>query len=236
MAKEPKAAWAGMISRLDRDVGRIVALVRELGLEKRTLIMFTSDNGAHAGYGTNLEFFKGNGDLRGTKGTMYEGGLRVPLIAFWPGRIKPGSETDHLTHFADMMPTFAELAGVATPAGTDGISIVPTLLGRGSQAKHEFLYWDFRSQTAVRVQNWKAIQPKKDGIWELYDLANDVSETINIADQHPDILARMKKFAEESHEPVRAGTYRDRTRHERDRNAKWGSTPPPTNASRGRVK
>ena len=210
VAKEPKATWAGMISRLDRDVGRIVALVKELRLEKQTLIMFTSDNGAHAGYGTNLEFFKGNGDLRGTKGTMYEGGLRVPLIAFWPGRIKPGSEADHFTHFAYMMPTFAELAGVAPPVGTDGISIVPTLLGRGAQAKHHLLYWELvRNDAAVfrrgaRMGDWKVVQNVIRQPPELYNLKDDPGEKSNVASKHAEIVQQIEARMKAARTPARA--------------------------------
>jgi arylsulfatase A-like enzyme len=133
-----------------------------------------------------------------------------------------------LCYQPDVLPTLAELTGAKAPAEIDGLSILPELIGAEAagheQQKHEFLYWEYRSQVAVRMDHWKAIQPKRDAPWELYDLDKDISETTNVADQHPEVLARVTTFAEQSHVPVQAGTFQDRTRHERDRKAKWGSS------------
>ena len=126
-----------MISHLDRSVGDVVALVKELGLEDNTLIIFTSDNGAQSRYDVNEEFFNAGGPLRGYKGSMYEGGLRVPMIARWPGRSKPGTTSHHLVHLADVMPTFAELAGAKAPNAADGISFRTTLFGKPQTRTHE---------------------------------------------------------------------------------------------------
>ena len=132
-----------MITRMDRTVGRLLALLEELGLDEDTLVMFTSDNGATFNGGTDRPFFHSNGDLRGGKCEVYEGGIRVPLVARWPGRIAPGTTSDHVSAFWDMLPTFAEAAGAVTPANTDGISLLPTLTGQGLQSEHEYLYWEY---------------------------------------------------------------------------------------------
>ncbi|MHC4201830.1 MAG: sulfatase-like hydrolase/transferase, partial [Planctomycetota bacterium] len=196
------AVYAGMISRLDRNVGEIVDLLRELGIEKNTLVIFTSDNGPQGGPWMPLrEFFDAAGALRGQKGSLFEGGIRVPFIARWPGKIRAGAISDHIGAFWDMMPTFAELAGVAPPR-TDGISIVPELTGRKErQRKHEYLYWG----RAVRAGGWKAHRDRS-GRWTLYDLEKDIGETTDVAADHPDVVARIKGFAAEAYTRPRKQT------------------------------
>jgi arylsulfatase A-like enzyme len=228
--------YAAMVTMVDRNVGEVLDLLKELDLEGNTIVFFTGDNGGQdrfnskqhpRGYfGPNVNPRTGD-EFRGGKGNLYEGGLRIPFIVRWPEKIKAGRASDLMLYHPDVLPTLAELTGATPPADIDGLSFLPELLGeRDKQQKHEFLYWEFRSQVAVRMHNWKAIQPKADGPWELYDLTKEISETTNVANQHADILASMKRFAEASHEPVQAGEYLDpkRTRHERDRKAKWGST------------
>ena len=203
-ADDAYAAYAGMISRLDRHVGEVAALLSELGIAENTLLIFTSDNGAQGGAWTPLqEFFNGAGGLRGLKGSLYEGGIRVPFIARWPGKIEAGSESPLPTCFYDMMPTFAEVAGIPAPEHTDGLSILPALLGKkGRQVKHDYLYWEIGTQTAVRSGRWKAVRPHPKRGWELYDLEADESETKDLlrtdAD-HRDTLERLIKFAGEAH-------------------------------------
>jgi len=229
--------YAAMVSMVDRNVGQVLDLLRELDLEDDTIVFFTGDNGGQdrfrsaqypRGYfGPNVDPKTGI-ELRGGKGNLYEGGLRIPFMVRWPGQIDPGRVSDLLFYQPDILPTLAELTGATPPVDIDGLSILPELLGPAAaghaQEEHEFLYWEHRDQVAVRMGNWKAIRPKKDAPWELYDLKADISETNNIAAQHPGILARMKRFALHAHEPVRPGTFTSRTRHERDRQAKWGST------------
>jgi arylsulfatase A len=156
--ENPKAAFAGMISRMDRDVGKLLTKLEEVGIDRDTLVIFTSDNGAHQEGGAAPYFFGSSGPLRGLKRDLYEGGIRVPLIARWPGKIKPGSTSDHVSASWDILPTCAELAGVDAPEEIDGLSMVPTLLGRPrDQEKHESLYWEFKEKHAVRMGNWKAV-------------------------------------------------------------------------------
>jgi arylsulfatase len=159
---QPRAAHAAMITRLDRSVGRVLDLLRELGLEKNTLVISTSDNGSidRVG-GHDLAFFAGNGAFRGQKGTLYEGGIRVPFLARWTGRIAPGGTSDLPAAFDDVLPTLAELAGAAPPAGVTGVSLAPTLLGKEGQKKREALYWEYQGGggwQGVRKGNWKAVR------------------------------------------------------------------------------
>jgi len=160
----PRAGYAAMVSHLDRDVGRIMALVKQLGLDGNTLVIFTSDNGPTYGRlsGADSTFFNSTGGLRGRKASLYEGGIRVPLIARWPGHVAPGSVTDHVAAFWDLLPTLAELTGAQPPSAIDGISFAPTLLGRDdAQKQHPWLYWEFPGyggQQAVRLGHWKAVR------------------------------------------------------------------------------
>ena len=187
--------FAAMITRLDGDVGRIIDLLRELGIAQNTLVIFTSDNGPHSEGGHDPDFFNSNGPLRGIKRDLYEGGIRVPTIAWWPGRIEAGSTTDRPFAFWDFMPTACELAGVEPPAGIDGVSYLPTLLGRTDQQKpHDPLYWEFRGKQAVRKGKWKAVRPGSDKPVELYDLEQDIGEQNDVADQHSDVMAEMERI------------------------------------------
>ena len=237
---EPARRYAAMVHLLDRQVGQILALLRELGLDQNTLVLFSGDNGG-ADYFVSPEFPRGvhgaNKDprtgveFRGKKGQLYEGGLRVPVVARWPGRIAPGRVSNHLWYFPDILPTIAELCGAPLPPDIDGLSLVPELLGAAAagrpQAQHKYLYWEFVGQVAVREGNWKAIQPKAGAPWELYDLARDVSERDDLAARHPDVLARLQGHAREAHTPVVEGTFTSTELHERDRAAKFGGNPPP---------
>ncbi|NNM29515.1 MAG: sulfatase-like hydrolase/transferase, partial [Akkermansiaceae bacterium] len=208
---------------------------------------FTGDNGGQDRFKSPEHprgFFGPNVDpktgveFRGGKGNLYEGGLRIPFLARWPGKIAPGQTSDHLCYFPDIMATVAELTGARAPADTDGISIVPTLLGKKAagrkQEQHKYLYWEIGSQVAVRMKHWKAIQPKQNAPWELYDLATDVSETKDLAREKPDILAKLQGFAAEAHEPVVTGTFHDSEIHERDRRAKFGGKAPPPRKPKGK--
>ncbi|MHC4118485.1 MAG: arylsulfatase [Planctomycetota bacterium] len=201
----PRANFAAMVTRLDLHVGQILDKLRELGLDKKTLVMFTSDNGPHGEGGANPRYFNSSGGLRGMKRDLYEGGIRVPMIARWPGKIKAGSRSEHVSAFWDVMPTLGEIAGVDVPGDIDGISFAPTLLGK-PQKQHDYLYWEFHEQggrQAVRKGKWKAVrlQVKRDpnGPLELYDLEADPQEKNNIASQHPDIVGKMERIMKEAH-------------------------------------
>lgn len=190
----PHAAFAGMISRLDRDVGRIMALLKEVGIDDNTLVFFTSDNGPHKEGGGDPEFFKSSGPLRGIKRDLYEGGIRVPMIARWPGRIKPGQTSKQVYAFWDVLPTAAAVADVQPPPNLDGISILPALLGQPAQP-HEYLYWEFFEhgfQQALRLGDWKAVRLGPGRPLELYDLGTDIHEQNNIADKHPPVVVRIE--------------------------------------------
>jgi len=196
---------ATMITRMDRDIGRILDLLRELGLDHNTLVLFNSDNGPHEGDGLDPEFNDSNGQLRGALRDMYEGGMRVPLIARWPGRVPAGQTSGYVGSSVDFMATFAELAG-ARPPGTDGISMLPTLLGREQQQKqHEYLYWEFYergSAQGVRWGDWKAVRkPMITGPIELYDLQNDLGETSDVSAEHPDVVAKIGQITQAEHVP-----------------------------------
>ncbi|MEM8955814.1 MAG: arylsulfatase [Verrucomicrobiota bacterium] len=232
--------YAAMVSMVDYNLGQILDLLRELNLEENTIVFFTGDNGGQdrfkseehprGFFGPNVDPKTGD-EFRGGKGNLYEGGLRIPYLVRWPGKIKPGQVSDLIFYQPDVLPTIASLTGATAPDDVDGISIVPTLLGAEAsghaQEDRDMLYWEYGQQTAVRNGKWKAIRPKENAPWELYDLEKDISETTSVADAHPDVLAKMTAFAEASHTPVVAGTYSDpeRTRHERDRWAKWGTSP-----------
>ncbi len=200
---DPKKGHAAMISRLDRDVGRIIERLRELGLDKDTVVFFTSDNGPHKEGGADPAFFNSSGPLRGYKRDLYEGGIRVPAIVRWPGKIEPGSVSRHPWASWDFMPTAADLAGVETPENTDGISIVPVLFG-GKQKEHEFMYWEFHEgafKQAVRMGKWKAVSLDPEKPLELYDLTKDTGEKNDIADQHPDIVEKIEKYLAKARTP-----------------------------------
>ncbi|MEN8248650.1 MAG: arylsulfatase [Bacteroidota bacterium] len=196
--KEGHAAFAAMINVLDDQVGDIMAKLEELGIADNTLVIFTSDNGPHGAGGADPKYFNSNGGLRGKKRDLYEGGIKAPFIARWPGKIKGGSQSDHISAFWDMLPTFAEIAGGEAPAGIDSNSILPALTGKGEQAKHELLYWEFHERggkQAVRMGKWKAVRinvsENPDAAIELYDLENDPGESIDLAGEQPEIVAKM---------------------------------------------
>lgn len=192
--RTPRAAYAAMITRMDREIGRIMDLLKELGLDENTLVIFTSDNGTAWGYGgTDPDFFNSSGGLRDFKGSVYEGGIRVPMIARWKGKIKPGTTSDHISAFWDFYPTFAEMVGSEIPDDIDGISLLPTLLNK-KQKKHDYLYWEYVGKQAIRMGKWKAVKPGIDKEIELYDLENDMGEKNNVADQHPEIVAEIAEL------------------------------------------
>lgn len=199
--KNPHAAFAAMIEIMDRQVGEVVEKLESLSLAENTLIIFTSDNGPHKEGGADPEFFDSNGPLRGFKRDLYEGGIRVPMIARWPGKIPAGSTSDHVSAFWDVYPTFAEVAGFEKPSNTDGLSFLPTLLDRGDQPKHEYLYWEFHERggrIAALKGNWKAVKydvlENPDAPLQLYNLAEDIGETNNIAEAHPEIVEEMERI------------------------------------------
>ncbi len=199
-SEKPHASFAAMVSRLDLYVGEIIAELKKKGLDKNTIIFFTSDNGPHAEGGADPEFFTSSGPLKGIKRDLYEGGIRVPLIAWAPGKIKAGVKSNHLSAFWDMMPTFADILGVETlPIKTDGISFLPTLLSSGKQRDHNYFYWEFHEQggrQAVRKGDWKLIRQnisRPDGpSLELYNLQNDIHEDFDLAQAEPDKVRELE--------------------------------------------
>lgn len=236
---EQAKRYAAMVSMVDRQVGDVFDLLRELELQKNTIVIFCGDNGGND-YFLDAEhprgFHSANRDpqsgveFRGKKGNLYEGGLRIPMVARWPDKIPAGKVSDHLWYFPDVFPTLAELAGARTPDDVDGISILPELLGAEAvgraQKQHEYLYWEIGGQIAVRKEYWKAIQPGTGRPWELYDLKSDVSEANDLAKQNPKMLGFLRSLAEQAHEPAEEGVFFDREIHEKDRRAKFGGQAP----------
>jgi len=201
---EPFATYAAMITRMDKHVGQIISLLKELGIYDNTLVFFTSDNGGEwATWRRLTKFFNSNGPLKGGKTLFYEGGIRIPMIAHWPGKIKAGSQTDHICAFWDFLPTAAEIIGVTPPKETDGISFLPTLLGKGRQKEHEYLYWEYPHHQgtvkAVRMGDWKMAQHWPNYPLELYNLSSDISETKDLADKHPEIMKKIKDYIKTAH-------------------------------------
>jgi len=202
----PKATFAAMVTRLDRQVGEIMRLLDELGIAENTLVIFTSDNGPHVEGGHDPAFWDSSGPLRGVKRDLYEGGIRVPFIARWHGHIAAGKEVSAPFAAWDILPTLAELGGVKSPANTDGVSLVPTLLGKPGQAEHEYLYWEFRERgpsQAVRAGPWKAIHTfagvGHPDTFELYNLSTDLGETNNVTAQQPLESERLRRYMAEAH-------------------------------------
>jgi arylsulfatase A-like enzyme len=190
---------AAMISRLDANVGRLMRTLGQKGVAENTLLLFTSDNGPHGEGGNDPELNDSNGPLRGIKRDLYEGGIRVPLIAVWPGHTPAGQTSDYAGAFWDLLPTFAEMAGADAPAETDGISMVPVLTGRAAeQPRHEFLYWEFHegsgSKQAVRMGQWKGVKLSPAGPLELYDLSADPGEAHDVAAEHPDVVQKIEEY------------------------------------------
>jgi arylsulfatase A-like enzyme len=200
---EAKATYAGMVSTLDYDVGRIVRELEQLGIAEDTIVIFSSDNGAANEHGAVAEYFDGSGPLRGIKRDMYEGGIRVPLIVSWPGKIPTGT-VDEVSHVAfwDFLPTFAELAGAELPdeLELDGISITPSLLHSTAVGNDRPLYWEFRRKPdtglmqAVRWGRYKAVRLSEEADLEIYDLHEDLGETRDIAGQHPDLVDKFESY------------------------------------------
>ncbi len=198
---EKSKKYAAMIHMIDRDLGRIVDLVDELGLTKNTLIIFTSDNGGHS---TIPSMLNTSGPLRGFKRNLTEGGIRVPFIARWPGVVPEGQTSREVIAFQDMLPTFAELAGTSAPKNLDGISVVAALKGKKLSRPHKSLYWDYghcRGKAyaqAVRMGDWKGIRPSKTGAMELYDLSKDIGERTNLASSHPELVQQIGDIMDEA--------------------------------------
>jgi len=197
---DPQKGQAAMITRMDSDIGELFAKLKQLGLDDNTVVIFSSDNGPHKEGGVDPRFFQSSGPLRGRKQELYEGGIRVPMLARWPSKIKPGSFSDHVSAFWDILPTCADLANTKTPDSINGISLAPTLLGQNERQKqHEFLYWEYYKWggaafgQAVRMGDWKAVRLIKSGGFELYNLKNDPSEKNNLADRRPEVVEEMKK-------------------------------------------
>ena len=189
---EVEKGAAAMITRMDRDIGRILDLLEEKGIAENTIVFFSSDNGPHQEGGHDADFFDSNGPLRGIKRDLYEGGIRVPLIVYWPGTIVP-AVSDHPSAFWDFMPTALDLASVYTPENLDGISFMPTIF-QYQQPSHQFLYWEFHERgkkQAVRMDNYKAIRFLEEDRVELYDLSTDPGEQSDIAADQPDVLSRI---------------------------------------------
>jgi arylsulfatase A-like enzyme len=192
----PKAAFAAMIVRMDRDIGTLVDRLRARGLDRRTLVMFISDNGPHQEGGAEPAFFKSSGGLRGIKRDLYEGGIRVPMIASWPGTIPAGKTSAHPWAHWDIFPTLAEVAGARLPPGLDGLSMARALRGQ-TQRTHEAFYWEFHErgfQQAVRMGRWKGVRLAKDAPLELYDLSADPAERRNVTAAHADIVRKMNEY------------------------------------------
>ena len=203
--KEVHAAFAAMVTLLDKQVGEIVDELKKLGLDKNTIIIFSSDNGPHVEGGADPDYFDSNGPLKGYKRDLYEGGMREPMIVSWPGKVAAGTKSDLISAFWDIMPTFADIVDVKAPENIDGISFLPTLLGKPGQKQHSSMYWEFHENNgrqAVRMGDWKLVRynvsiPEKETT-ELYNLKTDLGETTNVAASNPKIVAKMLKIMKES--------------------------------------
>ncbi len=197
---ENDRAYAAMVTRMDRDVGRMMALLDELGLAENTLVFFCSDNGA----AHRWKRFGSSGPLRGKKRDMYEGGIRTPMVVRWPGKVPAGKVDDRPWYFADVLPTLAEAAGAKAPAGIDGISVLPALRGKAQDLKDRYLYWEFFEggfKQAVRWRDWKAVRPGLGKALELYDLAEDLGETTDVARDHPRIVQQIETYLKTARTP-----------------------------------
>ena len=206
----PRSGYAAMISHMDQDIGKVLDVLDELGLADDTLFMFSSDNGPTYDRlgGSDSDFFESSGPLRGRKGSVYEGGIRVPLVARWPGQIQAGRESDLPCAFWDLVSTLVEATGGKVPTDVDGISFLPTLLGRGDQARHEYLVWHFPAyggQQAIRLGRWKGVRRNllktNKSPLELYDLSVDLSESRDVAAEQPEVVARMTQILRDTQIP-----------------------------------
>lgn len=201
---DPDKGQAAMITRMDSDIGRLLTKLADLGIDEKTVVMFTSDNGPHNEGGHHPATFNPGGPLRGMKRDLYEGGIRVPMIVRWPGTTPAGTISDHVGYFGDLMATAAQLAGTEPPADIDSLSFVPTLTGHpAQQAAHEFLYWEFYERggrQAVRHGDWKTVRmPMFSGKTELYDLSKDLGEANNVAEAHPDVVEQVERMMASAH-------------------------------------
>lgn len=227
--------YAAMVNMVDRQIGEIVALLKEEKIDDNTFIFICGDNGGqpyflngdpskpepehppfpHGFFGPNLNPITGE-IFRGGKRELYEGGLRIPMVVWGPGKVKAGDVTDHLCYLPDMMPTLVELAKTKKPVNVDGISIVPTLFGPEkagrTQEKHKYLYWEFENQIAVRIDHYKGVKPAENAPFELYDLSQDIEEKNNIADKHPHIINQMAAYANQAHTENITGRWFDKSK------------------------
>ena len=216
---ESHAAFAAMIDLLDQQVGEIMDKVEELGIADNTIIIFTSDNGPHKEGGADPKYFDSNGIFKGTKRDLYEGGIRVPMIVKWPGKVKENSKSNHVSAFWDVFPTFADITGIEKPENIDGISFLPEILGETKdQKEHEYLYWEFHEKggrQAVRMGDWKAVKyqvlKNPNAPIKLYDLSKDPGETNNVADQNPEIVLKMETIIKEARTPSDVFTFSQTT-------------------------
>lgn len=199
--------FASMMKNIDNSVGMIISKLKELGIDDNTMLIFCSDNGPHQEGGHKVDFFDSNGQYRGAKRDFYDGGVRTPFIVRWPAGVKAGSTSDHLAAFWDVLPTFCDMTGIEKPADTDGVSFLPTLMGESDkQDQHDYLYWEFFEQggkQAILKDNWKAIKlnvrdQSTPVVFELYDISKDTGEQVNVADQHPEVVAEMEKLFKEA--------------------------------------
>ncbi|MBL9206893.1 MAG: arylsulfatase [Opitutaceae bacterium] len=200
---DAEKGYAAMVSRLDRDVGRILAKLIELGIDDRTIVFFSSDNGPHREGGHDPARFRSSGPLRGIKRDLYEGGVRVPMIVRWPGRIPAGTTSHHIGYFGDFFATAAELAGCRTPDGLDSISLVKALTQSPGQIARSHVYWESYERgvaRAVRLGRWKAVQkPYPNGTLQLFDLSEDVAESRDVADSFPEVVAQIRRIMQVEH-------------------------------------
>ncbi len=206
----PHAGYAAMVTHMDKAVGWIMYRLQELGLDENTIVIFASDNGPTYGRvgGADSEFFESAGPFRGLKGSVYEGGIRVPMIARWPGKITANTTSDHLSYFPDYFATFVDIAGIEEEFNIDGISMLPVFLGEGGQADHEFLYWEFPAyggQQAIRYGKWKGVRQglfkEPSAPLELYNLSTDIAERNDLAQQYPEIVSLLDSLMKASHIP-----------------------------------
>lgn len=197
-SEKPRASFAAMVTRLDFYVGEVLKELKAQGLDKNTLVIFTSDNGPHREGGADPDFFNSDGPLKGVKRDVYEGGIRVPFIVWSPEHVKANAVNDHVSAFWDMMPTLAEMTGADLPVATDGVSMLPTLLSKGEQPQHDYLYWEFHElggRQALRKGNWKAIRQEVSNPsgpqFELYDLSQDIHEDNNLVAEYPEVAKEL---------------------------------------------
>jgi arylsulfatase A len=200
----PRAAYAAMVSRMDSNIGRILERLERYDLAERTVVMFSSDNGPTFNGGTDSTFFNSAAGMRGLKCSVYEGGLRVPFIVRWPGQVEAGVQSAHLSAFQDILPTVVELAGMEVEVPTDGKSLLPTLLGLEGQQEHEFLYWEYAGQQAIRRGPWKGVRSalrKGDLSLQLYNLEDDPTESRDVAADHPELCTELEQLLAREHVP-----------------------------------